>query len=150
MDKLKRPVFKVPEISETPVPSTSTITKWIPFICAGAAAGISIVALQEIKKLRVEVQEIKKEPTNSSEMLGKRMETMEQQLKTLTDFIKNRNEIETVSQTIKKTTIPSPPPQPPVSGVMKNIVQQPPLPEGIQIINGEEYEEIEVTDDEED
>ena len=165
MDKLKRPVFKVPEISETPVPSTSTLTKWIPLICAGAAAGVSIVALQEIKKLRTEVQEIKKEPNNqASEMLGKRMETMEQQLKTLTDFIKNRNEIDNVSQTIKKTTIPQPPPpqqhqpqqhqpqqpQPqPSSGVMKDVISpQPPPPEGIKIINGEEYEEVEVTDDE--
>jgi hypothetical protein len=100
---------------------------------------VSIVALQEIKKLRAEVQDIKKEPNSeASEMLGKRMEMMEQQLKTLTDFIKNRNEIETVSQTIKKN-VPHP-------GVVKNVVQQ--QPEGIQVINGVEYEEIEVTDDE--
>ena len=139
MDKVKRPVFKVPDIPETPVPSSSNLIKWIPLICAGAAAGVSIVALQEIKKLRTEVQTIKKEPNGeTTEMLGKRMEMMEQQLKTLTDFIKNRNEIETVSQTIKKTVQPQ--------GVVKNVVEPP--AEGIQIINGEEYEEVEVTDDE--
>jgi hypothetical protein len=82
MDKVKRPVFKVPDIPETPVPSSSNLIKWIPLICAGAAAGVSIVALQEIKKLRTEVQTIKKEPNGeTTEMLGKRMEMMEQQLK---------------------------------------------------------------------
>ena len=139
MDRLKRPpTFKVPEATTEAVQKASTLSGWIPLICAGAAAGVSIVALTEIKKLRKEITDIKTVSTNeSSELLGKRMENMESQLKTLTEFIKNKNEIESASETIKRSVPPT--------GVVKNVVDQ---NDGIQIINGEEYEEVEVTDDE--
>jgi hypothetical protein len=148
MDKLKRPTFKVPEVIEPSevVQKSSTLVSWLPLIFAGAAAGISIVALTEIKKLRTEVIENKNE-TNSelNELLSRRMESMELQLNKLTSFIKNRNEIEQNSKTIKKSV------ETPEPGVVKNVFVNPVVPKenGIQIINGEEYEEIEVTDDEE-
>jgi hypothetical protein len=144
MEKIRRPTFKVPEVVEptSVVPQTSTFVKWIPLICAGAAAGISIVALQEIRKLRKEIMIIKKEPavSEANELLSKRMESMESQLKCLTDFIKNRNEVDKEIEKVKTATAKTEP-------VIKNVVQ-PQREPVITIINNEEYEEVEVTDDE--
>ena len=146
MDKLKRPTFKVPEaIGPSEVAQkTSNLSSWLPLICAGAAAGISIVALNEIKKLRTDVVEIKKQSNSElNELVSRRMESMELQLNKLTSFIKNRNEIEQTSKTIKKSVGVQ------QEGVVKDVNPEP-RNNGIQIINGEEYEEIEVTDDEAD
>ena len=144
MDKLKRPTFKVPEVADptTIVQTSSTLGKWIPLICAGAAATVSIVALQEIRKLRKEILIIKKEPavSEANELLSKRMESMESQLKSLTDFIKNRNQLDTEIEKVKTAGIK---PEP----VIKNVVS-PEREPVITIINNEEYEEVEVTDDE--
>lgn len=144
MDKLKRPTFKVPEVANPTavVPTTNTIGKWVPLICAGAAATISIIALQEIRKLRKEILLIKKEPvvSETNELLSKRMESMEQQLKSLTDFIKNRNQVDTEIEKVKTGLDPK--------AFIKNAVAPAPEPV-ITIINNEEYEEIEVTDDDE-
>ena len=132
---MKRPVFSksIPEI-DTPKQLSSissSVSKWIPLICAGAAAGISIIALQEIKNVRKDIILLKKEQNGSllNEEINKRMENMEIQLKMLGDFIKNKNKVSKESAVIKNA----------VSESLDNI----------QIINGEEYEEVEVTDDEE-
>jgi hypothetical protein len=115
--------------------------KWIPLLCAGAAAGISIIALKEIKNVKNEIIALKaKGPDNSD--LSKKMESFEVQLKTITDYLKSKSEI-------KNNFIPK------VSGdVIKNVVKE----NIVKIINEvkvepgleDEYEEIEVTDDETD
>ena len=115
--------------------------KWIPLLCAGAAAGISIIALKEIKNVKNEIIALKaKGPDNSD--LSKKMESFEVQLKTITDYLKSKSEIKT-------NFIPK------VSGdVIKNVVKE----NIVKIINEvkvepepeDEYEEIEVTDDETD
>jgi hypothetical protein len=127
MEKIKKP--KMPDI-ET-VTNSSVVSRWIPLICAGAAAGISIVALQEIKNVRKEIITLKKEnSTNSlSDELNKKIENMEAQLKTLADFIQNKDKITKESE------------------VIRNVVKQSEEP-SVRIINDEEYEEVEVTDDE--
>ena len=97
---MKRPVFSksIPEI-DTPK-QLSSISKWIPLICAGAAAGISIIALQEIKNVRKDIILLKKEQNGSllNEEINKRMENMEIQLKMLGDFIKNKNKVGTYKE----------------------------------------------------
>ena len=115
--------------------------KWLPLLCAGAAAGISIIALKEIKNVKNEIIALKvKGPDNSD--LSKKMESFEVQLKTITDYLKSKSEI-------KNNFIPK------VSGdVIKNVVKE----NIVKIINEvkvepepeDEYEEIEVTDDEAD
>jgi hypothetical protein len=144
MDKIKRPTFKVPEsMDPTPVvKKASSLYQWLPLICAGAATGVSIVALQEIKNLRKEVITIKKENGGSPEetrKISKRIENMEHQLKSLADFIKNKDRAERVSQSIKSVLKET-------EGVVKDVAQE--EPPNVRIINNEEYEEIEVTDDE--
>jgi hypothetical protein len=129
MERLKKPVFtkSIPDTTITPQ-GASFISKWIPLMCAGAAAGISIVALQEMKNVRRELVAIKRENGINDE-LNKRMNNIEQQIKLLADFVQNKEKVS------KETN------------VIKNAVQQD--NQNIQIINEEEYEEIEVTDDDE-
>ena len=135
MDRVsKKMPFKVPEVrTETAAKTTvSTLSKWIPLICAGAAAGVSIIALKEIKNVRRELITIKKEqakPQAVNDELSKRMQAMEEQLKILSEFIKNKEHLS------KEDTI------------IRNAVN--PQTETVNVINGEEeYEEVEVTDDE--
>jgi hypothetical protein len=124
MDRIKKTVaFDTPMTTTTP----STLSKWIPLICAGAAAGVSIIALQEIRNLRKEIGTIKGEKNPAIE-LNKRMENMEEQLEMLSSFITNKKKIKKDTNVIRQAVTPEPPP--------------------VQIINDEEYEEIEVTDDE--
>ena len=107
------------------IPETN-LSKWIPLLCAGAAAGVSLVAFKEIKNLRTEVSLLKN--NTISDDINKRMKNMESQLRTLTEFIKNKNDV------------------PEDHVIIKNAVKD---PTNIKIINNEEYEEIEVTDDDE-
>lgn len=127
MDKIKKSVAfgDIPQTSMTT--TTNGISKWIPLICAGAAAGVSIIALQEIRNLRKEIVNIKTEKSPVTELNG-RMENMEEQLEMLTSFITNKKKVKKESNVIRQAVTPEPPP--------------------VQIINDEEYEEIEVTDDE--
>ena len=46
--------------------TTSLLAKWIPLICAGAAVGVSIMALKEIKNVRKDLILLKKEQMNNS------------------------------------------------------------------------------------
>ena len=117
------PVKTIPEIEP------NHLIKWIPLLCAGAAAGISIIALKEIKNVKNEIIALKgKSPDNSD--LSKKMESFEIQLKTITDYLKAKSE--------------------PKDNVIKNVVKE----SLVKIINEpepepeDEYEEIEVTDDE--
>ena len=109
-------------IPDTPI----NLSKWIPLLCAGAAAGVSLVALKEIKNLRTEVSSLKN--NTISDDINKTLKNMESQLRTLTEFIKTKNDV------------------PDDHVIIKNVVKE---PTNIKIINNEEYEEIEVTDDDE-
>ena len=124
MDRIKKTVAFDTPMTTT---GTSTLSKWIPLICAGAAAGVSIIALQEIRNLRKEIGTIKTEKNPAIE-LNKRMENMEEQLEMLSCFITNKKKVKKDTNVIRQAVTPEPPP--------------------VQIINDEEYEEIEVTDDE--
>ena len=60
----------------------SSFAKWVPLICAGAAVGVSVLALKEIKNVRKELMSLKKDsignvvPSTSPE-LTKKMELMD-------------------------------------------------------------------------
>ena len=147
----RKPVLKIP----TPVPAPSVTTvetksaiagvaKWMPLICAGAAIGVSIIALKEIHNTRKELVNIKKEqlaPQPTNDMHGKKMEFMESQLAKITDYLRNQQRpVNNVKQTYKPE-------------IIKNAVKI--EPEEVKIINDpedpedpDEYEEVEVTDDE--
>ena len=125
--------FKVPEVETVTKSTISNLSKWIPLLCAGAAAGVSIIALKEIKNVRKELMTLKKDQVKGPDTeLIKRMKNMEDQLKILTDFIKSSSVKETVTKE---------------SEVIKNVVKE---NNPVKIINNDEYEEVEVTDDEAD
>jgi len=139
MDKMSRkPAFKVSSIPTEmaePINIMDTISKWVPLICAGSAIGIGIFALKEIKNVRKEL----KKPGDGNEKLEKKMEYMEQQLKSISEFLKKKDHQDYVKK--KKSPV-----------IIKNEV--PVIPEKVKIINEPEeenpddYEEVEVTDDE--
>ena len=127
---MSRIKMKVPEVETVTKSTISNLSKWIPLLCAGAAAGVSIIALKEIKNVRKELMTLKKDQVKGPDTeLIKRMKNMEDQLKILTDFIKNK-------ETVTKE-----------SEVIKNVVKE---NNPVKIINNDEYEEVEVTDDEAD
>jgi len=117
----------LPDMEQATAGSSSIVVRWLPFICAGAAAGISIVALQELKAMRKELVAVKAQAPQPSDF-NKRMDTMERQLKMLADFVENKQKITKESD------------------VIRNVVSE---TDNVRIINDEEYEEVEVTDDEE-
>ena len=141
MDKMSRkPVFKVSSIPTEmaePVNIMDTIAKWVPLICAGSAIGIGIFALKEIKNVRKEL----KKPGDGNEKLEKKMEYMEQQLKSISEFLKKKDHQDYVKNQdcVKRKKSPV---------IIKSEPQQ--VPEKVKIINepDDEYEEVEVTDDE--
>ena len=136
----KRTIFPakiVPEI-ET---NYNNLVKWIPLLCAGAAAGISIIALKEIKNIKNEIITLKVKGSDNSE-LNKKMENMEEQLKTITSYLKSKNELPKRTPQIPQQ---QPLPLPKENIIIKNIIKE---PSEVKIINEDEYEEIEVTDDE--
>ena len=117
---------------------TINFSKWIPLLCAGAAAGVSIIALKEIQNIRKELN-LKKEQEIG---LSQKMESLEEQLKTITNFLKNGNGNSNVNSNVngnvkQKTRI--------VPEIIKSVV---PEPKEVNVINEDEYEEVEVTDDE--
>jgi hypothetical protein len=123
---------KVPEI----VSKSSSITKFLPFLCAGAAVGVSILALKELKKFKAEIVLVKnqQQSVKTDPVLTKKLELLEDQLKRINLFLANKNS--------------------PRNGVMKNVLKTE-IPKEVKIINDTEtpqdveYEEVEVTDEEE-
>ena len=132
--------------------SLSNLYKWVPLLCAGAAAGVSIIALKELKNVKNELVSLKSEKFEDTG-LHKRLETLEDQIKMISEYIKNGN----------PTKVYSPPPSQPefynkskvkAPSIIKNAV---PEQKKVTIINepedfeeNVEYEEVEVTDDEAD
>ncbi len=127
----------VPETGLKTETVLNNISKWVPLMCAAAAAGISVIALKEIKCIKNDLIILKKEQNlepnqESNQLLSKKMEKLEEQLKTITDYLKNKNNIEK-----RKIKIPE---------IIKNVLPQEQTE--VKIINEDEYEEVEVTDDE--
>jgi hypothetical protein len=168
MDKLQKKAF--PKMPSTTSPGVSTsietvpnknmlesIVKWVPLLCAGSAIGISLFALKEIKNTRRELVNLKKEQYTApnNDKLEKKMELLEKQLNKITEFLKNTQQ----QQRYSNVPHQGPPVPPPPSAKPKQkdpkVVKVDIVPEQVKIINEEqledpdEYEEVEVTDDEE-
>lgn len=145
--------MKIPTASPQVVPTVETknvmgnIARWIPLICAGAAVGVSVIALKEIHNMRKEISKIEHK---GDEDLKAKIENMETQLNKISEFLKT-----------KKTNIRPPVVKTPTKSVsdkiksldevIKNAVESQAT---INIINENEkfdtniYEEVEVTDSE--
>ena len=145
--KVPSPAMPVPQVMQKPDDNLMKMAaKWIPLVCAGAAVGVSVIALKEIHNTRKELVNIKKEqltaPSGGNEVLAKKMELMESQLAKITEYLRNS----------QRPMGPPPPPPQPVRReefIKKAVVKE---PEEVKIINEthdpDEYEEVEVTDDE--
>ena len=135
--------FKVPEVETVTKSTISNLSKWIPLLCAGAAAGVSIIALKEIQNVR---KELKTKNQGCNEEHAKRLEIMEEQLKNLSEFITNKQNKQ--NKFVPEKIYHKPPP--PKEHVIKNAHTV--LPNEVKIVNEnfdpDEYEEVEVTDDE--
>jgi hypothetical protein len=131
----------VASISGSELKTTSSLlAKWVPLLCAGAAVGVSVMALKEIKNVRKELIMLKKEQNSNSSKSGKddlvaKIELMDEQLRKITSYLANQNQTKSNPTIIKEA----------VKTKLDNI----------KIINAEEVGnddeeevEIEVTDDE--
>ena len=128
MDKLS----KKPKLSNIPAIDTDSFnmdsfSKWMPFICAGSAIGLSIFVLKELKKTKEEIHTLKKIEPNLDPEVSKKLSDLEKQMKTITEYIKNSKK----SPIIKKAVVIDPEP---------TVI--------INSADDSDYEEIEVTDDE--
>ena len=130
---------KIPDIIDTPSVTTK-MSKLLPFICAGAAVGVSILALKELKKIKSEMIVIKSQqiiPQNNvpDQTLSKKMDLFEDQLKRINGYLSNNNPKDRkIIKNAFKSNIPKD---------IKIINQPEPAEENV------EYEEVEVTDDDE-
>jgi multidrug efflux pump subunit AcrB len=75
----------------------NNVSKWVPLICAGAAVGVSVIALKEIKNVRKELVNMKKEQiisktTGVPETLTRKIEELDEQLKKITEYLKTKSE----------------------------------------------------------
>ena len=127
----------------------SMVNKLIPFICAGAAVGVSVLALKELKKVKNEMLLVKNKqstvPTNvvkTDPELVKKMDQFELEFKKINEYLMNNNpKNPKIIKNVLKTE--------PIKEI--KIINEP-VKEPIKIIEPEsdvEYEEVEVTDDEE-
>ena len=125
------PKTNVSSIKTSIEPGLSTFSKWVPLICAGAAVGVSILALKEIKNVRKELMVLKKENVitgNTDPGLSEKVDRMDEQLRKITEYlVKNKEKPKDVLKEVIKTE-----------------------PKDVKIINNdeEEVEYEEVTDDE--
>jgi len=114
--------------------SSNMVTKLLPFIFAGTAVGVSVLALKELKKIKNEMGVLKTQQsvtTKTDPEISKKMESFEIQLKKINEFLMNNNaKNPKIIKSVLKTEMPS----------QVNIINE---DEG-----DEEYEEVEVTDDE--
>jgi len=114
--------------------SSNMVTKLLPFIFAGTAVGVSVLALKELKKIKNEMTVLKTQQsvtTKTDPEISKKMESFEIQLKKINEFLMNNNaKNPKIIKSVLKTEMPT----------QVNIINE---DEG-----DEEYEEVEVTDDE--
>ena len=159
-----------PEILSNKNKMLGNLSKWIPLVCAGAAVGVSILALKEIKNVRRELIELKNDqivnvPNLATQSfdpeLLKRIELMDEQIVKISKYLGTQqnkekkpkikkviNEepeiiLEKVKEVIIDLTKNEKIPSP------KVVVLPEPVKESITEIDEEEYEYEEVTDDEE-
>jgi len=141
----KKPM-NVSEIAPTTSSSgMSVFSKWVPLICAGAAVGVSVLALKEIKNLRKEIIVMKKDSlsgTGTDDGLSKQVERMDEQLRKITEYLVKQKKV-------KEPKVASQQKEP---RVIRNAVPQ----QEVTVVNApgpeeedEEVEYIEVTDDDE-
>jgi hypothetical protein len=117
--------------------ASSMLAKWVPLICAGAAVGVSVMALKEIKNVRKELIMLKKEGNSSNsgkDELSSKIELMDEQLRKITAYLANQNKTQSTKSSIIKEAVKS-------------------KLDNVKIINSdaeeeEDVEEVEVTDDE--
>ncbi len=130
MDKRGSSRIKIADISSPSIESDA-LSKWLPFVFAGGAVGIALFALIELKNTKKEITN----KFNENKNIENKMEILEAQLKDISNHLKiNSNK-------------PQPRHTPPKS---KKVIVEPEAEPEINIINDEdEYEEVEVTDDEE-
>ena len=134
--------FKKPKLPEVLVDTSESLSnafvKWAPLICAGSAIGLSIFVLREMKKTKLELTK-KEDP----DILHQKMERMERQLKTITEYLKTNNKVVKESPVVKNVKVEEPP------IFVKNVkVEEPPVSVNIINSSSDEYEEVEVTDSE--
>uniref|UniRef100_A0A6C0I8H9 Uncharacterized protein n=1 Tax=viral metagenome TaxID=1070528 RepID=A0A6C0I8H9_9ZZZZ len=140
MNSKKVPEFGIKKTINTDVIESkvgiSAFAKWVPLVCAGAAVGVSILALKEIKNVRKDLINMKKETLQQpdNEDLNKKIELMDEQLRKITQYLSNQTKQKQVKKEPEK--------------IIKEVVK-----EEVKIINSspeeqEEVEYIEVTDDE--
>jgi hypothetical protein len=143
MDKFK----KVSKVNVTP--PVEDYTKWVSIIAAGSALGLGIFALKEIRNAKKELINLK-----TNDKLEKKMENLEIQLKSINDFIKGNVPVPKPIQ--RNVNAPNAPPNantPKVNIIKKEKLTPIPVEtEKIIIVNEnynpDEYEEVEVTDSE--
>lgn len=166
-------------VSTVPKPDMlANIVKWIPLLCAGAAVGVSILAIKEIRNINKELINLKKESLNTSKqssesvdpMLLKKIELMDEQIRKISKYLgtlqnENNNkqqespvikrvineepELKNIKRQVKQEFINV---QTPVKTPVVEpevVVQQQDLKEINDEEVEEEYEYEEVTDDEE-
>jgi len=144
----KKPI-NVADITATS--GMSAFSKWVPLICAGAAVGVSVLALKEIKNLRKELIIMKKEslsgPT-ADDGLSKQVERMDEQLRKITEYLVKQKKVKE-SNNVEKQKEPNFVSQQKESKVVRNVSPEP----EVNVVNGsddeEEVEYVEVTDDDE-
>ena len=152
------------------------LSKWIPLICAGAAVGVSILALKEIKNVRRELIDLKNEqivnvPNLETKQfdpeLLKRIELMDEQIVKISKYLgsqQNKEKKPKINKIINEEPQKIIPkvekPKEVIIDLTKNILIAPnspkvavspqePVKESITEIDEEEYEYEEVTDDDE-
>jgi len=83
-------------VSTAPKPDMlGNIVKWIPLLCAGAAVGVSILAIKEIRNINKELINLKKESLNNTKhssesvdpMLLKKIELMDEQIRKISKYL---------------------------------------------------------------
>jgi hypothetical protein len=118
----------IPSVKKPGPPSVSSVdgldtegllSKWAPLILGGGAVAVGIYAIKKLQESNTTTTKL----MNELKSINQRINTMDSFIKTPT---KNRS------------------PSPPVARKVEISVPEPP----ITIINGDEYEEVEVTDDE--
>ena len=130
--------IKAPKSSESILSgeSLSSFSKWVPLICAGAAVGVSVLALKEIKNVRKELISFKKESASTeNSKMSEKIELMDEQLRKITQYLANQTNKSKESPIIKNA----------VKEKVKIINEEQPIEEEFEV----EYVEEEVTDDEE-
>ena len=155
-------------ITNPKLPKVDGLMKWVPLILSAAAIGVTIIALKEIKNVRKELMNYKKENFNkesSDPNIIKKMEMMDEQIRKISKYISALESNQNNNFQKPKEDPPPPVKKPEFKNVINNTtttIKKEPVEvsnntttpfkkEPVEVINTEdsEYEYEEVTDDEE-